>query len=123
TSQPFIPSAAKRSRGTALDRGRMPTEITVQNVGTMGLACLLSALVVAAERDAPTTGRTVGHHTFPFPVLQEPAFVTTNVSLRHGGGYVRAGNLPLGDAGSVTVTSAGLEETLELGIAFTEQVG
>lgn len=101
----------------------------------MGLLLLLGAAVTgnaaAAESHAVAEDKTcasdnarqLGGHTFLFPILQQSAFVTTNVGLREGIARYDVPDLPIGRLGTSDVLITGVQQTLDLGIAFTDWLG
>ncbi|MFP2912334.1 hypothetical protein ACLESD_46390 [Pyxidicoccus sp. 3LFB2] len=67
--------------------------------------------------------RQLGGHTFLFPMLQQSAFVTTNAGLREGIARYDVPDLPIGVLGTTDVLLTGVQQTLDLGIAFTDWLG
>jgi hypothetical protein len=102
---------------------------------TVGLLLLLSAALAqnasAAESntvaEAPdchsADTRKLGGHTFLFPILQQSALVTTNVGLREGVARYDVPDLPIGSAGVTDVLLTGVQQTLDLSLAFTDWLG
>lgn len=102
---------------------------------TVGLLLLLSAALpqnasaaesnTVAEAPACHTddARKLGGHTFLFPILQQSAFATTHAGLREGVARYDVPDLPVGRAGQTDVLLTGVQQTLDLGIAFTDWLG
>ncbi|MCP3137531.1 hypothetical protein [Pyxidicoccus xibeiensis] len=67
--------------------------------------------------------RQLGGHTFQFPILQQSAFVTTHVGLREGVARYDVPDLPVGRLGTTDVLLTGVQQSVDLGLAFTDWLG
>ncbi|MCY1023645.1 hypothetical protein [Pyxidicoccus sp. MSG2] len=97
---------------------------------TVGLLLLLSAALPenASAAEAPechtaADSRKLGGHTFQFPILQQSAFVTTNVGLREGLARYDVPDLPIGSVGATDVLLTGVQQTLDLSFSITDWLG
>jgi hypothetical protein len=102
---------------------------------TLGLLLLLSAAPAdsapPAERDTDAEApachaddvRVLRGHTFLFPILQSPSFVSTHVGVRLGVARQDVPDLPIGRLGSTDVLLQGLQNTLDLGLGLTDWLG
>src|SRR5262249_9608429 len=69
-----------------------------------------------------SSDRTLKGHTFPFPVLQNSAFVTTHFGIRQGIIFVSIPRLPLGNE-VLNLNASGLVENADLGVKITPWFG
>jgi hypothetical protein len=65
----------------------------------------------------------MGGHTFIVPAFQESAFVLTTIGLRQGFAWKTIPNLPVGNAGTVNVSTSGIAQTLDGGVHLTDWLG
>lgn len=99
------------------------TPITLGLLLLLGAAPAESASAVEAPACHTDNARELGGHTFLLPILQQSAFVTTNAGLREGIARYDVPDVPVGRLGTRDVLLTGVQQTLDLGIAFTDWLG
>jgi hypothetical protein len=92
------------------------------------IACALVATPAYAQTADATIprewgDRTLRGHTFPYPGLQETAFVTTHFGVRQGFAFLRVPDLPLGQAGTFDLSATGLVQSFDLGVKILDWLG
>lgn len=99
------------------------TPITLGLLLLLGVAPAESASAAQAPACHTDNARELGGHTFLFPILQQSALVTTNVGVREGVARYDVPDVPVGRLGTRDVLFKGVQQTLDLGIAFTDWLG
>ncbi|NVJ23226.1 MULTISPECIES: hypothetical protein [Myxococcus] len=101
---------------------------TILSLGVLLSLLASPALAESKEGEACTQpcgarSRQLKGHTFLFPILQQSAFVTTNVGIREGLARYDVPNVPVNDLEPLDVLLTGVQQTLDLSLGITDWLG